>query len=204
MRKEKLIVALAAMVLVAGLAVPAWAQMTGSTSGGMMHGSSGGMMEERRGPMMPGGPRGYRPHEGPLISMMLRHSQELGLSADQEKKLRDLRTAFAKEAVRKGADIRVAEIELNALLEQDRWDMAKIEAQVKQIATLQGELRLARIKTLESGRALLTPEQMEKLKQAGHRMGPGGGAGPMPHGMGTPGPGMRGPGGPPAPPRQLQ
>jgi Spy/CpxP family protein refolding chaperone len=74
--------------------------------------------------------------------------------------------------------------------------MSKIEAQVKQIATLQGELRLARIKTIESGRGLLTPEQLEKLKQVGHRMRPTGSAGPMPHGMGAPGPGMRGPGGP--------
>jgi Spy/CpxP family protein refolding chaperone len=134
--------------------------------------------------------------------MMLERSQDLGLSADQQKKLRDLRTAFAKESTRKGAEIRVAEIDLDALLEQDRWDLAKIEAQVKQIAALQGDLRLARIKTIESGRALLTPEQLEKLKQVGHRMGPMGGPGPMRHDMGPAGPGMRGPGGPPASPHQ--
>jgi len=174
--------------------------MMGPMGGGMMQGSPGGMMEGGMGLAMSPGQGRHRPHEGPLITMILEHSQELGLSADQQKKLRDLRTAFAKESTRKGAEIRVAEIDLDALLEQDRWDMSKIEAQVKQIATLQGELRLARIKTIESGRGLLTPEQLEKLKQVGHRMRPTGSASPMPHGMGAPGPGMRGPGGPPTAP----
>ena len=197
---RKCVVALATMVLGVGLLLPASAQMMGPMGGGMMQGSPGGMMEGGMGPAMSPGQGRHRPHEGPLITMMLEHIQELDLSVDQQKKLRDLRTAFAKESTRKGAEIRVAEIDLDALLEQDRWDLSKIEAQVKQIATLQGELRLARIKTIESGRGLLTPEQLEKLKQVGHRMRPTGSAGPMPHGMGAPGPGMRGPGGPPASP----
>jgi Spy/CpxP family protein refolding chaperone len=202
MRKD--IVALVTIALAVGLAFPTSAQMMGPRGGGMMHGSPGGMIEGGMGPAMPAGPPDHRPHEGPLITIMLQHSQDLGLSTDQQKKLRDLRTAFAKESARKGAEIRVAEIELDALLEQDRWDLAKIEVQVKQIAALQGELRLSRIKTVESGRALLTPEQLEKLKQVGHRMAPIGGGGPMPHGMGMPGPGMHGPGGPPASPHQHQ
>jgi Spy/CpxP family protein refolding chaperone len=144
-------------------------------------------------------------HEGPLISIMLDHKQEIGLSLEQEKTLRDLRTEFSKESARRTADIRVAEIELDALLEQERWDLSRIEPKVKQIAALQGDLRLARIKTLEAGRAVLTPAQLEKLKQVGHWMrglggpgmpGPGGGMGPG----GPMGPHMRpGPGAPPMP-----
>jgi Spy/CpxP family protein refolding chaperone len=118
---------------------------------------------------------------------MLEHKQDLGLTLDQERKLRDLRTEFAKESERRTAEIRVAEIELDALLEQDKWDLAKIEPKVKQIATLQADLRLARIKTLEAGRAVLTPQQLEKLKQIGHRMRPGWGPGWFE--PGTPGPG---------------
>jgi len=124
---------------------------------------------------------------------MLDHKQELGLTLDQERKLRDLRTEFAKESERRSAEIRVGEIELDALLEQDKWDLAKIETKVKQIATLQGDLRLARIKTLAAGREVLTPEQIEKLKQIGHQMRPGSGPGGF-------GPGMMGPGS--RPPRQ--
>jgi len=182
-----------AAVLMLGLALPAMAQRMGPPvqEGPMeMHGA--GMMGQGAGPGMRFGREGgHSSHEGPLITIMLDHAQEFGLTPDQERKLRDLRTEFAKESVRRTADIRVAEIELTSLLEQEKWDLAKIEPKAKQVATLQGELRLARIRTLAAGREVLTPEQVEKLKQIGHRMRPG-----YPHG-----PGMPGPGGPGAPQR---
>jgi Spy/CpxP family protein refolding chaperone len=170
------------------LAVPASAQMMGP---GMGPG---------------GGPGGWEiSHEGPLISIILEYKLDIGLTLEQEKKLRDLRTEFSKDSTRRTAEIRVAEIELESLLEQDKWDLGAIEPKVRQIAALQGDLRLARIKTLEAGRAVLTPQQLERLKQVGHRMrglggpgmmGPGGGVGPG----GPLGPrGMPGPGGSPAP-----
>jgi len=191
------------------LTLPASAQMMGPMGhpeGGGMGMMGGGMMGPGMGPGMGGGPGGRdMSHEGPVITIMLDHQQEIGLSPEQEKRLRDLRTEFSKESTRRTADIRVAEIELDALLEQEKWDLSKIEPKVKQIATLQGDLRLARIRTLEAGRAVLTSAQLEKLKQVGHRMrgmggpgmmGPGGGMGPG----GPMGPQMRpGPGGSPTP-----
>ncbi len=193
---------LVTVALAVVLALPASAQMMGPMGQGGAMGPQGG---GQGGGMMGGGMGGHGmregrggralSHEGPLISIMLEHSQDLGLNAEQERKLRDLRTEFAKESVRRGAEIRVAEIELDALLEQDRWDLAKIEPRVKQIATLQGDLRLARIKTLAAGREVLTPEQLEKLKQLGHRMRSG-------WGLEGPGPGMMGPGQPPGMPGQ--
>ncbi len=122
---------------------------------------------------------GFMPHEGPLITIMLSRSRELELTPDQIQKLQALRTGFQKEAVRRNADIRVAEIDLNALLEKEPWDLAAIESQVKQIAGLRGDLRFARIKTLAAGLALLTPEQLRKLKAMGHRAPPMGGPGRM-------------------------
>jgi Spy/CpxP family protein refolding chaperone len=174
-------------------ALPASAQMMGGT-GGMMQGGGGPahMMGQPRGPMGGEHMDMGRPHEGPQVTMMLHHRQELGLNAEQVRKLQELRTTFAKDSERKGAEIRVAEIDLNALLEQDRWDLARIEPAVKQIATLQADLRLARLKTIQAARALLNPEQLEKLKQVGHRMGPGAGGGPMRQGMGMPGTGQPG------------
>jgi Spy/CpxP family protein refolding chaperone len=208
--------------LVIGLALPASAQMMGGmgqgdamdgTGGGMM-GMGGGMMGmmggHGTGPGMPEGHGGRSlSHEGPLISIMLNHRQELDLNAEQVRKLQSLRTEFEKESVRRTAEIRVAEIDLGSLLEQDKWDLAKIEPKVKQIAGMQADLRLARMRSLEAGRAVLSTEQLEKFKQLGHRMramgGPGpGGSGRMGPGQqmgpGHMGPGMPpGPGGPPAP-----
>ena len=174
MRGSGQTILIAALTL--GLALPAVAQMMGPPG---MQGPGGGVGR--------GGE--WSSHEGPLITIMLDHKQDLGLTLDQERKLRDLRTEFAKESERRTAEIRVAEIELGALLEQDKWDLAKIEPKVKQIATLQGDLRLSRIKTLEAGRAVLTPQQLEGLRQIGHQMRSGWGPGGLGHGMMGPGPG---------------
>ncbi len=201
---------LVTVALAVAVALPASAQMMGPMGqGGAMGPQGGGQGGGMMGGMMGGGMGGHGmregrggralSHEGPLISIMLEHKQDLGLNAEQERKLRDLRTEFAKESIRRGAEIQVAEIELDSLLEQDQWDLAKVEPKVKQIASLQSELRLARIKTLEAGRAVLTAEQLEKLKQVGHRMRAMGGPGTMGSGMGMMGPGMMGPGQPMGP-----
>ncbi len=133
-------------------------------------------------------------YQVPLITLILSHGQELGLTADQLQKLQELRTTFEKEAVARGAAIRAAEIDLNALLEKDQWDLTAIEAKVKQVSTLQGDLRFAGIKAHAAGEALLTPEQVQKLEAIGQWTPPPpggpGGAGPRP---------PSGPGGPPAP-----
>jgi periplasmic protein CpxP/Spy len=180
------VVLAATLVVVVG--APAMAGMmgerpSGGQVGGMGGGAMGGMMGGGR--MEPG--EHMMSHEGPLLTMMLSHSQDLGLNPEQEKKLRDLRTEFAKESVRRTAEIRVAQIELDALLEQEQWNLVQIEPKVKQVAALQGDLRVARIKTLAAGRALLTPQQLEKLKQVGHRMRSMGEPGGMGHGMMGPG-----------------
>jgi periplasmic protein CpxP/Spy len=195
MRAHWIIMVAAAFVVALG--VPATAGMMGQMppagqAGGMGPGGMGGMMDHG----MRGSGHRMGGHEGPLITMMLHHGHDLALSPEQEKQLRALRTEFSKESVRRNAEIRVLQIDVDALLEQDRWDLAQIEPKVKQIATLEGELRAARIKTLAQGRTLLTPQQLEKLKQLGHQMRSMGGPGGMGHGMRGPG----GPGGPPAQP----
>jgi Spy/CpxP family protein refolding chaperone len=186
------IVTICAAAIAIAWGIPVFAQM-----GGMM-GPAG-----QAGSGMRGGRFSSSAHEGPLITIMLEHGQELGLTPDQIQKLQELRVSFAKEAIRRSADIRAAEIDLNVLLEKDRWDLAAIEAQVKQIAAMQGDLRFARIKTLAAGRALLTPEQLQKLMAIGHWTPPAGGPGRMgpgqPYGPGWPGPMGPGPGYPHAP-----
>ena len=124
-------------------------------------------------------------HQGPLISMMLHQKEQLGLTADQERSLRELRTNFEKEGIRRTSEIDVAELELKEMLEQEKVDLINVEASTKKIALLRADLRLARIKTIEAGKALLTPEQQRKLERLSHdsRMGESG--------RGMMGPGMR-------------
>ena len=135
-------------------------------------GGMGGMMERMMGD----------PAERPLITIMLHHRTELGLSAEQVSRLETLRGDFTREAIRRGADIRIAELDLATLLEQDPVDLTKVEAKVREVSQLRADLRIARLRTVEQGKALLTPEQRTRLQAmlSGGMMHQGSGGMPMP------------------------
>jgi len=57
-------------------------------------------------------------HEGPIISMMLSHAQELGLTPEQEKQLRICGPSSPRSRFGARGDP-VAEIELDALLAEE-------------------------------------------------------------------------------------
>jgi len=102
--------------------------------------------------------------ERPLITLMLRHREELGLTPDQVQSLERLRAEFQREAIRREADLRVGETELAALLDADPVDLGQVETKLREIERLRADLRLARIRTIEQGKAQLTPEQRAKLR----------------------------------------
>lgn len=137
---------------------------------------------------MPGMPgmEGSSRAERPLITIMLHHRADLGLSAEQVGRLEALRAEYTREAIRRDADIRIAELDVAALLDKEPVDLPKVEAKVREAAQLRAELRLARIRILEQGKAVLTPEQRTKL--AGIL---GGGPGGMHGGRRPSAPGMR-------------
>lgn len=102
--------------------------------------------------------------ERPLISMMLRNRERLKLSAEQVKRLEQLRDEFAKESIRSDADLRIAEMDLNSLLEAQPVDMAKIEAKIREIERTRADLRIARIRAMEKGKEQLSADQRSKLR----------------------------------------
>jgi Spy/CpxP family protein refolding chaperone len=132
-------------------------------------------MGETMGRMMGG------PADRPLITIMLHHRTELGLTAEQVSRLEALRSDFTREAIRRDADIRIAELDLAALLEQDSADLAKVETKVREAAQLRADLRIARLRAVEQGKAVLTPEQRTRLQtmlSGGMHHGPGGSPAP--------------------------
>lgn len=167
---------------------PAWHQVASAEEGW----GGRGMMRYRMLPEMMrdigmSGPWFYERggHEGPLVSLMLLWKEQLGLTSDQERSLRELRANFQKEGITRTSEIDVTELELKRLLEQEKVDLVEVETQTKKVALLRAELRLARIKTIEAGKAVLTPDQQEKFKRLAHDSWMGS------MGMGTIGPGMR-------------
>jgi len=117
-----------------------------------------------------GGPEGFGPGFGrhpdgrPVIALMLRNREALGLTPEQVQRLEQLRLDFARDAIRRGADLRVAEVDLMALRQAEPADLVRIEAKLREIERLRADLRLARIRTIETGKAQLTPDQRAKLR----------------------------------------
>ena len=107
---------------------------------------------------------GEAPRERPLVTIILSHRHELGLTSAQVQGLEQIRDDFQREAIKLDADQRVAQMDLAALLRADPVDVAKVEAKVREIERLRGDLRIGRIRAVERGKAMLTPEQRTKLQ----------------------------------------
>jgi Spy/CpxP family protein refolding chaperone len=103
--------------------------------------------------------------ERPLISIMLENREKLGLSTEQVKRLEQLKRDFQKESIRSDADIRIAQMDLDALLSAQKVDMAKVETKVREIEHLRANIRLARIRAIEQGKQQLSAEQRDKLEE---------------------------------------
>ena len=99
------------------------------------------------------------------ISLMLRNRERLGLSADQIKQLEQLRNDFAKESIRSEANLRIAEMDLTSLLEAQAVDMAQVEAKIRDIERIRGDLRIARVRSIEKGKSQLSAEQRRKFQE---------------------------------------
>ena len=110
------------------------------------------------------GTRGSR-EDRPVISQILNNKEALGLSADQVRKLEQLRDGFQRQSIRNDADLRIVELDIVALLENDPVDMARLEARVRDGEKLRSDLRLARIRAIEQARGLLNMEQKKKLQE---------------------------------------
>src|SRR5262245_53439082 len=111
--------------------------------------------------------------ERPLISIALAHRAELGLSAKQVEALERLRADFQREAIRRDADLRVAEMDVAALRRAESVDLAQVEARVREAERLRADLRVARIRAIEQGKAQLTADQRDKLRALAAEPWPG-------------------------------
>ena len=130
------------------------------------------MMQQMMRGMMGGGMQGMpegmgMPQPSRLVRML---KEELGLSDDQTKQLKPLVLQAIKTEIKQRADLHIAEIELGELLAADPVDMAQVEAQLKSIEGLRTTRRLTLIKAHEQAKALLTPEQRQKLERLHDRM----------------------------------
>jgi len=127
---------------------------------------------DRPGMQGPGRPRGWQRgfghsqgHRRPsFIGMALMNRQELGLTTQQVDSLRTLGMDSRRAAIRRSADLHIAQLDLMSLRWSNPVDMGKVEAKVREIERFKGDGRIAAFRTAEDAKAQLTAEQREKLK----------------------------------------
>lgn len=151
-----------------------------------------GLADEGHGNMMHGHMQGGHDqgeqdeHGAYYLQHLLKHGKEIGLSPEQIGKLKAMQLDLNRTQTRTEADIKIAKLELQAILEDEKAEFSTIQAKVDQLKKAEGALLLAAIKGKRDAMAMLTPDQrakdraqLEKMKSGGegqHRGGMGHGA----------------------------
>ena len=121
-------------------------------------------------PPGPGGPHGeFGPPGPPLPPWAPRPEalERLGLSDAQRSKLQALHEANMRTMIRAEADVRIAELDLDALIQQDSPDTKAIDGAADKVGALRLSMHKATITEALGVRALLTPEQRVRLRKLG-------------------------------------
>lgn len=107
---------------------------------------------------------------GHLIRGLLGGAEEMGLTDDQIKKLKDIKLDLDRTRIQAEADIKIAEREARALIDEDGSSLSAIESKLKESAMKQVSLRVASVKARRDAMAVLTPEQSKRVKMFHERM----------------------------------
>ena len=99
-----------------------------------------------------------------IFHSLFRQAKELGLSDEQQTKLKSLKTDYEKAKIRGEADMKLAEVDVQTLAHDDKSDMAAIEAAVRKSEAAHANLRIEGIKAVRAAFTVLTPEQKEKMR----------------------------------------
>jgi Spy/CpxP family protein refolding chaperone len=95
----------------------------------------------------------------------------LGLSDEQASRLRQVMVEAEKSALKTRADLGVRQIELRELLRADQPDRGAVTKKVQEISELRGQMMQQRIDSLLASKAILTPEQQQKIRAFMQRRG---------------------------------
>jgi len=167
--------------------MPMKGRMMGGQQGGMMGGMmQGGMMGQGSGMMCPmcgkmmqggmmGGMMGKSMMQGgmmvkktldlPTAQTFLALTDELKLKDEQVKSLKSISLNSQKGAIRKGADLSIARLELNAILGQEKIDLEQVQQKVKEVANIEAEVQITQVGAAIKAKEVLTDEQIAAFKE---------------------------------------
>lgn len=121
---------------------------------------------------------GHHQDTAQFISHILKFKEGMSLTAEQEQKLRTLKTNYKKDRIKTKAEVQLASIDLHEVLKNDKASMADIEKEFNKIHALKTKLYMASIKAKRDAKAVLSAEQRarmdkihERIKSHGGNMG---------------------------------
>ena len=88
---------------------------------------------------------------------------DLGLTDKQMEALKGIKMGSMKNEIKMGSDLKIAELELKSLMEDEKATLKDIEAKVRSVEKLKADMKISHIKAFREAKALLTPEQKEKM-----------------------------------------
>lgn len=91
--------------------------------------------------------------------------EKLKLSSEQIAKLEKISLAGRKAMIKQRAELEVAELELEPLMEAKKFDREKVESVLSKMENIRAEMAKERIKSLLDTREILTSEQFKQLKE---------------------------------------
>jgi Spy/CpxP family protein refolding chaperone len=104
----------------------------------------------------------------------MRHAErlieQLGLTGEQETKVRSMVREHVKRAIRAHADLEVNRLDLRDLVDAEPVDLAKVKTLLQSMAAQRVDLHVAHITLMQEIRGLLTPEQQEKFRSMRRQM----------------------------------
>ena len=98
------------------------------------------------------------------VMMVIKNQEELGLSDEQVKKLKDLKLTTKKEAIRKKAEIDMLAIDIKAAMWEGVIDVNAVNVLIDKKYELKKEKAKALVAADVELKSILTEEQQKKLK----------------------------------------
>jgi Spy/CpxP family protein refolding chaperone len=100
----------------------------------------------------------------PIISIALKHQNELKLTPDQVGSLEKTKTHYQNQVAPLHEQLKTTEGEVAKLMQETPANLVQVKLKIQESEKLRSELRYLRIEALENGRSILTAEQREQLK----------------------------------------
>jgi hypothetical protein len=103
-----------------------------------------------------------------LSHALLENRTELGLTAEEIARIKEIKLEIAKGYLRQGAEMQVFMLDMKSALSQEKVDVEKIESMIDSGMAGMATAAKASVKAYAELKGIATPERMAKLKAARH------------------------------------